>query len=213
VQGFLDAHAVEVGPINKSDERRTLDAAVAALNAAGAAQKFAKKRSESLTRVKNEQRKSLLDHHVRPIVAIAQKVTSTGATLTPDIQKIRMPKRRTPDLILAATTRAMAAGAARYTETYVAQQMPRGFARQARRAADDLQAVLNERSASILNRARATGDAAQQTSIIRESIRVLHAMVHARFHRLHRDDLAAAWNQVKRYPHKPGVKRPRKESP
>jgi hypothetical protein len=211
VLGFLNDHAAEVGPVNKSVERRVLEAAVAALDAAAAAQNAEKTAMTSLTKEKNARRQDLLGDHMRPVVAIAGKLTKTGTSLTPDIQTMRMPKRRTSDLGLRLKALGMAKAVVKYTDQYVAQQMPPDFAKQARRAVNDLNSMLNARDLSVMNHVRATGAAAQQTSIVREAIKVLNGLVDSRLRRIGRLDLVEAWKVVKRYPQKPGVKRRRKK--
>jgi hypothetical protein len=76
-----------------------------------------------------------LGDHIRPIVAIAGKITKTQTSPTPDIQTMRMPKRRTSDLGLRLKTLGIAKAAVPYADQYVAQQMSPDFAKQARRAA------------------------------------------------------------------------------
>jgi hypothetical protein len=156
---------------------------------------------------KNKRRKDLLEDHLGAIVPIARKITKTMDTVTPAIQKMRMPKRRTPDIILVAEAQAIAEGAAEYKQVFVAQQMPSDFEVQAKDAADALQKALNARDQSIQNHTTATGDAAHQASLVRSLIKVLHGMVSSRFHRMRRPDLIEVWTQVRRYPKKPGVKR------
>ena len=74
-----------------------------------------------------------------------------------------------------------------------------------------IRALLNARDLSVMNHVRATGAAAQQTSIVREAIKVLNGLVDSRLRRIGRLDLVEAWKVVKRYPQKPGVKRRRKK--
>jgi hypothetical protein len=78
-------------------------------------------------------------------VAIAGKITKTQTSPTPDIQTMRMPKRRTSDLGLRLKTVGMAQAAVPYTDQYVAQQMSPDFAKQARRAVKELNSVLDAR--------------------------------------------------------------------
>ena len=104
----------------------------------------------------------------------------------------------------------MAEAAVQYKKVFIAQQMPGDFEAQAKDAANALQNAVNARDQSVLNHARATGDAAHQTSLVRSSIKVLDGMVSSRFHRMRRPDLFEVWKQAKRYPMKPGMKRGRK---
>lgn len=209
VQGFLRDYAALLGPVTKAAVRRELDTAVATLGACNATQKAQRTTGKSLTIVKNQRRQDLLTDHLAPLVPIARRRTKENATLTPDIQGMRMPKRRMPDNILATEARTMAEAASLYRDVYLKQQLPEDFEAQAKRAAYALQHALDARNASMLAHAAATKEGRHQASLVRSFIKVLHTLVVKRLNYMKRPELIEVWNDAKRYPKKPGPKRAR----
>jgi hypothetical protein len=208
---FLDEQAAVLGELSSGLNRLELEAAVTALQAAGAAQEEAKTEMTSLTKEKKARRDELLDDHLRPIAAIASKITKEGTPAAPTMQDARAPRSRVSDATMVQKGLALAAAAEQYPAEYAGQQMPADFARQARNATRAVQHALDVRELSRSSHVRATKSASEQTATVRDRIRVMNGLVSAFLLRIHRPDLLEAWKQARRYPEKPGKKRKRKK--
>jgi hypothetical protein len=205
VQVFLRDHAEAVGTVNRATDKALLDAAIAGMEESAAVQEKTSVERTSRTKMKNKLRAELIDQHLKQIVAIANK----KPTRTPAIAGLRLPAQHASDGRLLTRAAAMAKLAAKYPDVFAAQQMPLNHVQHCRGKIKELRDELNRRDACLMRHAHATGDLADYTSNVREAIHVLNALVVKQL-RIRNEGLLAAWKAAKRYPQKPGPKRPRK---
>ncbi|HVT38188.1 MAG TPA: hypothetical protein VHE78_04035 [Gemmatimonadaceae bacterium] len=204
VQTFLDARARVVGNIANGRMRQMLDAAVTGMTDSAALQEAMSVERSSRNKEKNKLRRQLITEHLRPIVAIAQK----KPTRMPSIARMRMPHKRTSDERLLIRAGAMVRMAAKFPSVFTAQQIPLNYVEHCRGKMAEMREELSRRDRCVMRHVQATGDLAQYASKVRSVVYILNTLVVKRLRTAH-PALLEAWKGVKRYPQKPGPKRPR----
>jgi hypothetical protein len=205
VQIFLRDNAEAVGNVSRAKYKDLLDAAITGMDESATVQEAMNVERTSRTKMKNKLRAELIDQHLKPIVAIANK----KPTRTASIAGMRLPPQHASDGSLLTKAAAMAARAARYPDVFAAQQMPLNHVQHCRGKIKELRDELKRRDGCLMRHARATADLADYVSRVRNAIYVLNALVVKEL-RASAPGLLQAWKSAKRYPQKTGPKRPRK---
>jgi hypothetical protein len=199
IQGFLDAHADALGPVNQSTSRGALDQAVTTLEQAAATQGQAQTAATSRTKWKDALRQELRLQHMQPIAAIAKKKLGT----TPLIVDLRLPRANIKDAALVTAGTAMANAAGQYTQTFLDQQLPKDFIAQLQASVAALQQAIVARDLEVAQVKQATQGVVDELVLATTDVHVLNALVVKQLKG--RTDLLAAWRQTKRVKAKPGV--------
>jgi hypothetical protein len=170
VQGFLTAHATELGVTLPPDLRTKLDAAMAQLTAAQAEQGAAEDAAKTATATQKAIRKDMNDRLLRPIARVA-KADLKGA---PDFDALIVPAGSMAKGVFVSRLNRLADAAVNHEKEFLARLLPTDFIAQLRAAAAQFSATSDSHDRSMSRRTAATSAIAAAERVIREEVAVLN---------------------------------------
>jgi hypothetical protein len=192
VQNFLDAHADQLGEMNKTGVRQQLDQVVTQLTGHVTSQKDHSLASLGATRKQRALRRVLIKEHMRPIARIA----TADLPPTPEVQPLTMPAGHPTAAVLIAAARGMAAAAERFATVFTGAGLPADFVAQLTTATEALEAARDQQTATRSSRAGSTDVLAETLQRGRRIVRVLDSLVSNAVK--DNAELLAAWKSAKR---------------
>ena len=193
VQQFMTDHASELGDLNTSRSRITLDDVEAKLSAFAVSQAGARSISRTTVAKQAGLRNVLLVKYLRPISAIAEAQLDHA----PDFAELKLPKvlRTAPQLVAAAE--AMGTAATKYRDTFVNAGMAPTFVA-------DLQAAANAVKENVTSKGTARSSQIGATTGLKVACKQAHrivkqldALIEARL--AGNSALLAKWKATKRF--------------
>jgi hypothetical protein len=140
VRGFLDARGAELGGINATGVRRTIDEVVAGLEGLKSLQDPLKfHRTKELERVRGL-KEQLRTDWLRPI----SRIGSAFLKATPEFKRLRMPAAWLETAGVLDWGREMAAAAELHASVFIEAALPEDFVAQFRAKLDELEAAMME---------------------------------------------------------------------
>jgi hypothetical protein len=138
VQGFLDARGTELGGVNETGVRRTIDEVVVSLESLKSLQDPTKfHRTADLERVRAAKEVVRTDW-MRPIA----KIASTMLREVPEFSRLRLPTQRVVAVGLVDVGREMATAAEMHADVFIEAALPADFVATFRTKIDELQAAI-----------------------------------------------------------------------
>ena len=204
---FLDRHAAALGPINQSDSRRRLDAALQSVNALSIAQRVADREIAGLLQDEKALVADLRYTHLRPVTAFMRARRDEDATLAAMARGDHRLRAR--QLARAAT--AVASVAEPHVDSFVSAGFPPDTLAQLALAAGSVQGIIDKRANTLASRMGITQGIEAGLREGRTAVAMLHAVISQRFS----SDpvILEEWRIVRRVTHKPGpVRGSRRES-
>lgn len=186
VKAFVDAHPLPEGFTYGSAKAR-LDAVVERLHDFSATQVLGGQTTKAQQALQRTLAYRLREHHMRPLVAIAQDEIAGQ----PGIQHaMQIPKDTASVTRLLAAAEAMAAAVEQYQPVFVAADRPKDFLEQLKQATAALRASVNEVATRTGTRVGARAGLAMEIRRGRRAVNRLHTVVKVAFEN---DPIALAW--------------------
>jgi hypothetical protein len=173
VQRFLDARSAQLGRINATPIRESLNTAISRLKALSAMQEHSTVQTKNGRVTEFRLRKQLICQLLRPIVRFAEAQVPQYA----HIEGVRVPSGDVSTMRVVVTARALA----RFVDTRKAifAGLAPSLGERVRRAATELEVAIGAKFKHRGDRVRATVEIAMAVSEASKILAVLSAMIHA----------------------------------
>lgn len=191
---FLTTHADAVPSVNDADARRQLDTALAAMDAAAAAQATAVREIRGEVHRRAGLERTLTRKYLTPLATFARaslRGVPEYAALTPAVASLTGAR-----LVVAA--RGMATAAEKYGTALAQAKFPKGFLDALRAATDAVDKSLGVKREQVRQRVNATARLSATAGDVRRSKRALDSLV--RHHILGNAVLEREWRLATRLP-------------
>jgi hypothetical protein len=198
VQAFMDRNAGDLGDVNASGARKTLDRVEMQLSAHAADQVAGHVNAKGETANQRALRLALRLRHMRPIAAIARAKLRD----VPSFHALTLPDSRLNGSRTAASAAAMADVATQHASVFVEQGLSADFVERLRAATEAVKQSVDGRAASRGRKVSGTRGLSSEEKNARAQLNVLDSMVVPLL--LDKDALLAEWRSLRRINAKPG---------
>ena len=191
---YLVANDDVLGPVNASDARRQLDAAIATLEASAAAQGTSQRKTRGLVRRRSQLEQVLIRKFMTPLSKFARAQlhgAADFAALTPSANMLRRER-------LVQSARSMAAAAGAHADALTAATFPQDFIPQLKAAAEAVRTSIDSKAATRVFQTGATKEVEAALRKGRNAIATLDSLVTHLI--LGNDKLEREWRTAKRVP-------------
>lgn len=196
VDGFVDVNEAKLPATAASGARANFKARLATLATTAGVQDGSTKLATGFTSKQNALREVLIDDHMQPIARIAK----ADLPHTPELTPLKMPRGNRSNEQLIKAAEGMAQVADGHADVFVEAGLPKDFTDRLRKAAAELSATIDRRTAARGSRGSATQSLEKQLVAARRQVEVLDSFV--RLDLKAEPALLAEWNIVKKPPTK-----------
>lgn len=193
VQAFMDAYATQLGGLNASAARTSLDALEQQLSAQAVTQAQGKSGSKAEQARQRVLRNTIRAKYLDQIASIA----ATQLSQVPDFAALKIPRGTNTTQKLVAVALSMANAASKYAQTFIDQGMARTFVADLKTAVDGLKASQTSKGSTLSKQVGATSSMKLLTSQARKLVHQLDTQIGPKLAAA--PALLAQWKAVKRF--------------